>query len=669
MWKETVDACPLIGSKSRIIVTTSVRSVATACSSGSYVYSVQSLADDDSESLFWRNVYGKQRKPSFSLATASESIFRKCGGLPLALTTVAKYLYLKGNDLNSGHFEDVGRNLGKDYLLGNNNTAMSVFNGMRRVLRECYDNLPDYDLRFFLLYLSIFPRGHQIKKMNLVRRLKSEGLVLSEDCKCFDELIDRCIIEPVQIFKNSLVVKSCQVRDLVLEYIIQKSLDKNVVTLIQGPETLLIGKTGASVRRLSVQSSTKESFHELEDRSAALRSLSIFDSEAFDLQSCMMLRLLDLESCKGIDKTFLKGLCKLRLLRYLSLRNTCIDELPRQIEKLECLETLDIRGGTNNVTKLPMKQVFMLRKLAYLFGKFQLHDVPDSQEEIGKLYDFLQKRSVLHTLSGFVANKRHGLEHVILYARKLKNVKVWCNDTSADPPTCISVPNHPSNRSQGTIMRCTTRMERNRPCNRSEGSRNVANFDFIRILKKRSTTLESVSIVSSGLCQDFLGSLEGPCRIRSIKLRGNLDRLPTSDKLSELGRIKELQLFSTGRTTKELSVLQYLRGLEYLKLVEYSERFCNGIFIVEEKGFESLNRLCIDAPMLPKMQFKKGAMESLTSLHLLCPHPKKQPSETVEGIRHLANLTEVIHNSPMQKAWETVANENPNRPCVKRQAE
>jgi len=188
------------------------------------------------------------------------------------------------------------------------------------------------------------------------------------------------------------------------------------------------------------------------------------------------------------------------------------------------------------------------------------------------------------TLSGFVANKRHGLEHVILFARKLKNVKVWCNDTTtADTPICISVPKHSSNRSQSKIMWCTKRMEHNR--------RNEAIFDFIRILETRSKTLESVSMVSSGLCQDFLGSLEGPCSISSIKLRGNLDRLPASDKLSELGRIKKLQLFSTGLTIKELSVLQYLRGLEYLKLVEYSDRFSSGIFIVEKKGFESLNRL------------------------------------------------------------------------------
>jgi len=158
--------------------------------------------------------------------------------------------------------------------------------------------------------------------------------------------------------------------------------------LIQGPDTLLKGNTGGPVCRLSVQSSTKERFHELEDGSASLRSLSIFNSEPFELRSCMMMRVLDLEGCTGIDNRFLRGICKLLLLRYLSLRKTGIDELPRQTEKLECLETLDIRD--TNVKKLPMKVIMML-KLAYLFGKFQLPDVPNSQAQNKQAFGLLAK--------------------------------------------------------------------------------------------------------------------------------------------------------------------------------------------------------------------------------------------------------------------------------------
>lgn len=660
MWKDTVHAFPDNGMNSRVIVTTSVHSVAAACSAGSYVYSMQCLSDDDSKSLFWRRVFGYQRIPPHSLVMDSESIFSKCGGLPLALASVAKHLNVKGVRLDSSHCKEVGQNLGRDYLQSGN----GIFKGMRRVLTQCYDSLPDYEHKSCLLYLSIFPRGHQIKSKSLVRRLRAEGLVVKEGCKCFDELVDRCIIEPVPIINNSVVVKSCQVHGIVLEFIIQKSVEKNVVALIRGHDPLLKNSAETCVRRLSIQSSTKERFDELADKSA-LRSLTMFKSEPFDFRSCKMLRLLDLEGCTDLDKRFLEGLCQLLLLRYLSLRRTGINKLPTQIEKLQRLETLDIRE--TKVEKLPM-QIIMLPKLAYLFGRFQLPDVPNGKVT-NTLSEFLKKKSSLHTLAGFVANKRQSPEHVILLARNLKKVKLWCNE---DARKSFLGPDlgAPSGSRRKRDCWGKTKLEDNYSHSITSEERQSNNFDFIRLLKMRFTSLESVSIVSSGLCKDFLGSLEGPCNISSIKLRGNLDRLPDSNKLGELGRIKKLHLFSTGLSIEVLSALQCLRGLEYLKLVEHSDIFCNGIFIVEKNGFESLKSLWIESPMPPKMRFNEGAMESLTSLHLLCPHSQmQQPSEIVEGISHLSNLSEVILHRSMQRAWETLATGHPNRPCVKRQPE
>lgn len=678
VWKDTVDACRKNCSTSRMVVTTSVHSVATACSSGSYVYRMQCLSDGDSKSLFWRKVYGCQKDPPYSLVTDSESIFSKCDGLPRALTSVAKHLNMKGDTLRGAHCIEVGQNLGKYYLSGNNNAA-SVFKEMRRSLLHCYHSLPDYDHRSCMLYLGIFPKGHQIKSENLMRRLMAEGLIVNEGCKCVDVLVDRCIVEPVQICNNSVVAKRCQVHGVVLEYIVQKSVAKNVVTLIQGREPVLKGSTEARVRRLSIQSSTKERFDELDEDKSALRSLTMFKTEPTDLKMCKMLRILDLEGCNGLDQGFLEGLSELLLLKYLNLRKTRINKLPTKIEKLQRLETLDIRE--TNVEILPM-EVIMLPKLAYLFGKFQLPEVPNKEKEADKLYEFLKKKSALHTLSGFVTNKRQSPEHVILLARNLKKVKVWCNYTCADAPTWLFP--HPelakssataSDRSSKrksnlcpprSVKTCLVSKDHECPWNKTK-ERRSNNMDFIKLLKMRVTPLESVSITSSTICTEFLGSLEGPCTISSIKLRGILNSLPDSNKLRELGRIKKLQLFSTGLNVKDLSALQNLRGLEYLKLVEHDARlFCNGVFIVEKNGFESLKSLCIDAPKVPKMQFKEGSMKSLTSLYLLCPN-SQMPSGIVEGISHLAYLSEVILHSSMQRAWEAMANGHPNRPCVKRQ--
>ncbi|CAL4986190.1 unnamed protein product [Urochloa decumbens] len=60
-------------------------------------------------------------------------------------------------------------------------------------------------------------------------------------------------------------------------------------------------------------------------------------------QKMKLLKVLDLEGCHGLEKHHLKSICKILLLKYLSLRNTDVAELPKQIKELQCLETLDIR--------------------------------------------------------------------------------------------------------------------------------------------------------------------------------------------------------------------------------------------------------------------------------------------------------------------------------------
>lgn len=65
-----------------------------------------------------------------------------------------------------------------------------------------------------------------------------------------------------------------------------------------------------------------------------------------------LLNVLDLEGCTGFEEeTDLRTICtEATHLKYLSLRNTGVTQLPKHIQNLQQLETLDVRG--TNVSKL-----------------------------------------------------------------------------------------------------------------------------------------------------------------------------------------------------------------------------------------------------------------------------------------------------------------------------
>ncbi|TVU23472.1 hypothetical protein EJB05_25841, partial [Eragrostis curvula] len=415
MWKDIVRDFPENAKSSMLIVTTSIHSVADVYSSGSYVYTMQCLPQDKSEDLFWRKVYGYQNKPGRALCNGSESIIRKCDGLPLALISVAGHLSIKANKLDCADCVNVGEELGSHYLAGIK--AEEEFRNLRRALGRCYEGLPGYDHKAFMLSLSIFPRNHPIKIKSLVRRLIAEGLIAGDDKgymnesikfinwgrECLAQLIDRCIVDPVRICSWSKDVKSCQVNGgIMLEFIIYTSQSTNLVTLIREEEVVRNNK--GRIRRLSVQSSAEEKFQEVvrniglsdirsltilsgnlsfpsrkNSLSDAIRSLTIIPSEErselFDIQNCKFLRLLDLEGCRGLDEELFAGICKLVYLKYLSLRNT----------------------------------------------DFVLPEMSDNTRK------FLKDKSELHTVAGLVVDPAKGYE-IILEARKLKKVKVWCRD-------------------------------------------------------------------------------------------------------------------------------------------------------------------------------------------------------------------------------------------------
>jgi len=353
---------------SRIIVTTRIETVAKASSvSKDLVHHIKPLDLDDSKKLFVKRVFGSMGGTCHDgLKDTMDNILKKCGGLPLAIVSIASLLA----SYNSA--ESVEMWIKVSNSISSQMESHPTLEGMRQVITLSYDYLPHH-LKACMMYLSTFPEDYVIAKDRLLYRWIAEGLVVEKrGLTLFDvaeeylnELISRNMIQPdkLRVTRKTLQAEmgeACRVHDMMLEVMVSKSQDANFVRLVgrQYGGRSPCGK----VRRLSVhanddnervsQNKGVEQRHHARHGIEAMnlqqvRSLTIFQSEGLEklfdrLGEFKLLRVLDLEDCKALRDKHMRYVCRLYLLRFLRLTGTRISEMPSEIGDLEYLESLDV---------------------------------------------------------------------------------------------------------------------------------------------------------------------------------------------------------------------------------------------------------------------------------------------------------------------------------------
>ncbi|KAJ3669601.1 hypothetical protein LUZ60_011551 [Juncus effusus] len=379
-WDSIKSAFPNSKNGSRIVVTTRIKSVAESCSSYThdYIYQIEALSEKESEDLFFKKTFGVPYCCHPELTNVSKDILRKCGGMPLAIVSIAGLLSVKPNK-SEPEWKKVYDSIGSEL---ETNPSLE---GINKILSLSYNDLP-YHLKTCFLYLSIFPEDYKIRRKRLVRRWIAEGFVsekwgLSEEQVAesyFDEFVNRNLIQSVD-FRINGKIKNCRVHDMILELIVSKSVEENFVSLIGDQYTLIACD---KVRRLSVQS-PKQNFTKFGLYHA--RSLTLFVDQTYksiSWSSFRVLRVLDLEH-SNLKNSDLNNVGELFLLKYLGLsRNFNLYELPTQIGKLQHLETLDIRH--TYISRLP-KGVSSLRSLKHLECSFDSSIYQLNLENMGNL--------------------------------------------------------------------------------------------------------------------------------------------------------------------------------------------------------------------------------------------------------------------------------------------
>ncbi|XBI77663.1 hypothetical protein VPH35_070728 [Triticum aestivum] len=346
---------------------------------------MEPLSDDDSKRLFYKRIFSLESGCPPEFEELSGEILKKCGGVPLAIITIASLLasgqHVK--PMNEWHvlLESIGRGLTE------NRSAKEMI----RILSFSYYDLPSH-MKTCLLYLSMFPEDSKIIKDQLIWMWIAESFVQCEKENTnlfevgetyFNELVNRSLIEPLFDIYGS--IHACRIHDSVLDLICSLASEENFVTIVSGISDTISSE--GIVRRWSLQNVRKE-----EGQTRPLRSRSIGQARsvvtfapAIDimppLSSFVVLRVLDL-NLYGYDGTKedhlnLQELGCLLHLRYLRLSGHGITELPKEIGKLKFLQVLIVPGST----RLP-STVIKLTRLMCLRTNDGGSQLPDGVENL-----------------------------------------------------------------------------------------------------------------------------------------------------------------------------------------------------------------------------------------------------------------------------------------------
>uniref|UniRef100_A0A8R7P5Y2 AAA+ ATPase domain-containing protein n=2 Tax=Triticum urartu TaxID=4572 RepID=A0A8R7P5Y2_TRIUA len=373
-WKLVKAAFPENNNGSRIIATTHITGVANQCysNSGGQPYQMVPLDDASSRKLFFKRIFSSDDPCPSKLEEVSTGILRKCGGLPLAISTFASLL------ANKTHKKDEWERLQDSIGTGPSFDNDGNLKEMNDILLLSYWDLPHH-LKTCLLYLCIYPEDYKIECRELKWKWMGEGFLdrrwgrLDEVAEnCINELVNRNMIQPTDIDDDG-TVKYCRVHDMVLDLIISLSDEENFATVLNGR---VCNSFPNNIRRLSVQVSGKEhngTNRAITETKLHLRSLTTFwqvqQVPPLVLVDFHALRVLDLEGFFYLENKHVKHIGSLRRLRYLRIRSKKITELPGEIGKLQHLQTLDLRH-CYSLLRLP-PTVAQLWKLVRLFVRHE----------------------------------------------------------------------------------------------------------------------------------------------------------------------------------------------------------------------------------------------------------------------------------------------------------
>lgn len=506
----------------------------------------------------------------------------------------------------------------------------------------CYSMLSTQQ-KSCLQYLTAFLEEKSISRTSLVRRWVAEGLVGKEQERtpeevgerCFGELVFRGFVVPA-IISHSGTVKSCFIDDSIKEFILRVAKSENFVSEL--PSHL---ERQLEIRRIVLRPRPRPQRREgdishlccccrggtscsgSDDPVPVARESTDQTSEFRDpmdelvhflksLPEVYRLNVLDLGGCQGLKRPrYLKSICKVVSLKYLSLRKTDVSRLPaRHIQALRLLETLDIRE-----TSIPAGDTrhMFLPKLKHLLAGSYTGGRDDTARTWAE-----------ESLCTVQVPRRIG---TMRHMETLSDVQVSDKGTELD-----AVAKLPQLRKLGVVVH--------------------ANEDTTRYLPRvinGLTALRSLSIwVSNGGTTLKISSTEregeGAASFSASRLI--LENLYIKGKcilpswIKDVKTLANITLCGTEMQGQgDLIVLGDAHGLRCLTLLNGScaEHLLNFM----DGQFKALKVLVVEDEKITSIAFADGAAPMLQKIHWTFHEMDKEKEEPLSGIPHLRELKEI----------------------------
>nr|GMC55533.1 probable disease resistance protein At1g12290 isoform X2 [Ipomoea batatas] len=352
------------------------------------LFKVKTLNENEAWDLFKENLlFHGHTMLTEDIEKLAKKLAKKCGGLPLALNTVAGSMRgvndnrIWRNAINKFHSDSL--------------QLEDLENNVFEILKFSYDRLTDPSLKECFLYCCLYPEDYDIKKDEIIMRLIAEGL-----CEDIDEG----------------------------HSILKKLVD---VFLLEGDEWCvkmhdLMREMALKISKFMVKSELVE-IPEEKHWTAELERLRVLDLSYNNELKCLPNSISNLENLCGL---FLQGcghisclpaMKKMKKLQVLNIKYCDgIRELPQDMECLVSLQYLSMMG-TSKGLEIPKGVIFKLINLKCIqldnYGRLQSEDL----NCLPHLQEFWSSYLELHNFNSECHSMKKLLPHALL--QNLKNLE------------------------------------------------------------------------------------------------------------------------------------------------------------------------------------------------------------------------------------------------------